>query len=143
MKVDFYILDTPSGQQSLFYTCGLIEKCYADKQPVYVHVSSSDEAERLDTLLWTFRDDSFVPHNLYQEKSDVAVQIGYGTQVPDYQGILINLAHDIPTFYLQFQQLIEIVFASPSVQQAGRERYRHYREQNFALTTHKIRVNEA
>ena len=24
------------------------------------------DAERLDALLWTYRDDSFVPHQLYQ-----------------------------------------------------------------------------
>ena len=144
MKIDFHVLEASSGLQSLHYVCNVIEKAYAGKQPVYVHATSKEEAERLDNLLWTYRDDSFIPHALV-DSSDVTpplIQIGFDAAPAHQQQLLINLSRDIPAFYQQFARVIEIVFNDPVVQQLARDRFRRYREFGCDLSTHKIKTSE-
>lgn len=140
MQVDFYILETGNAQQSLFYACQLIEKAYQDQQKVYIHANSKEEAERLDNLLWTYKEDSFLPHQIYQETDfPPPIQIGTGNPPSDQQDLLINLNHLIPNFYTQFKRVIEIVFADPQVQQLARERFKQYRDQGCLMNTFKIK----
>lgn len=144
MKVDFYILEATSGQKSLFYACQLLEKIYAEQKRVYINTSSKEEAERFDGLLWTYRDDSFLPHNLYNPTDDCPppIQIGYGETPAAHQEVLLNLCKEIPRFYKQFTHVIEIVFSDPLVQQLARERFKQYRDQGCEINTYKLKANE-
>lgn len=143
-KIDFYILEVTSGQKSLFFACQLIEKMYQAQQCVYVHCHSKEEAERLDALLWTYRDDSFVPHALYHAAHDYPppVQLGFGNMAPvlPKEYLLLNMTQQIPPFHAQFDHMIEIVFSDPSVQQLARDRYKAYRDQGCELHTYKIKA---
>lgn len=143
-KIDFYILEAASGQKSLHFACKLIEKAWSDQQKVYIHTNSQEEAERMDTLLWTYREDSFLPHNLYQATDDFPppVQIGFADHPKHHQDLLLNLRQEIPDFYKQFNRVIEIVFSDAHVQQLARERYKQYRDQGCELNTYKIKANE-
>lgn len=144
MKIDFYVLENAtSGQKSLLFACQLLEKAYSEQKRVYVHTNTREEADRLDAMLWTFRDDSFVPHNIYtDEPYPPAIQIGYGaTPKADYD-LLLNLAKDVPDFYQHFPAVIEIVFPDPVVQQLARARYKHYRDQGFEINTIKLKASE-
>ena len=144
MKIDFYILEAASGQKSLHFACQLLEQAYADKQRVYVNASSREEAERLDALLWTYRDDSFIPHNLYHPVEDhpPPIQIGHDTAPDNHNGVLINLSREVPAFYSRFNHLIEIVLSDPVVQQLARTRYKQYRDQGHEIKTIKVKANE-
>lgn len=144
MKVDFYILEAASGQKSLFFACQLIEKLYAEQKQVFVHTNSREEAERFNTLLWTYRDDSFVPHQVYQEENDTPapIQIGIGGGPIKPVDVLVNLNQQIPAFYQQFSHVIEIVFSDPHVQQLARERYKQYRDQGCDMNTIKLKAHE-
>jgi DNA polymerase-3 subunit chi len=145
MQIDFYILETASGQTSLLFACRLLEKLYRQQQRIYVHTHSHNEAERLDKLLWTYRDDSFLPHQLYQAEQDnpAPIQIGFQKAPPNPPQVLLNLSTEIPSFFSQFQHIIEIVFADPPVQQLARQRYKQYREQGLEISTHKLKADEA
>ncbi|OGT46313.1 MAG: hypothetical protein A3E83_09340 [Gammaproteobacteria bacterium RIFCSPHIGHO2_12_FULL_41_20] len=140
INVDFYILEKSTKPQSRLFICRLLEKAYQQQQLVYIHVDSPAEAEQLDTLLWTYREDSFIPHNIYSspQPMEPSIQIGYTEKPPHHQEILINLCHEIPIFYAQFTHIIEIVFADPNVQQLARERFRQYRSQQCVMNTHKV-----
>lgn len=142
VKIDFYVLETTGGQQSLFFACQLIEKIYAEHQQLYVHTNSREEAERLDALLWTYHDDSFLPHSLYQPDviSSAPIQIGYGEAPKEMTKVMLTLCSAIPAFYEQFTEVMEIVFPDPPVQQLARERYRQYRDQGHDVNTHKLKT---
>ena len=107
-----------------------------------IYTDSKEEADRLDTLIWTFKEESFIPHNLYQpdEPFPPAIQIGCDITPNTHRDLLINLNLQIPLFYTQFSHVIEIVFSDPHVQQLARERYRQYREQGHELNTLKIKL---
>lgn len=142
MKIDFYIYDTPSKQQAYVAACHLIEKNYVGKtQPIFINMSTQEEAEHFDALLWTYRDDSFLPHALVQshDTNPPHIQIGYAdSPLPTEKCILINFTEIIPSFYSQFQHMFEIVFNDAAVQQSARERYKHYRDQGCQLNTVKV-----
>ncbi len=138
-KIDFYVLPSASGQKSLHFACQLIEKVYAEQKNIFVHTETHAEAERFDALLWTYRDDSFIPHALFQPHDDHSppIQIGFGDAPNKQLDTLLNLSQAIPAFYKQFNHVIEIVFPDPIVQQSARQRYKQYREQGCEITTIK------
>lgn len=142
MKIDFYILDTTSNLQANVFACKLLEKIYVENQtPVYIHVNSRDEAERLDNLLWTYRDDSFIPHQIYSADNDeiIPILIGHNECPANYQEILLNFSQEIPGFYQQFKKVIEIVFTDSALQSTARERYKQYRDAGHELNTIKTK----
>jgi len=140
MKVDFYVLEVAEQQRVLLYSCKLLEKAHAEKQKVYVHTQSQQDAERLDKLLWTYREDSFIPHELAPSASKMPapIQIGFA-DTPKLNETLLNLAHDVPDFYAQFNHIIEIVFTNETAQQLARERFKFYRSNNCDITQHCFR----
>lgn len=143
MQVDFYVLDTPSAQRAWLHVCHLVEKAYQDQQKVYLHVNTPADAERLDALLWTYKEDSFLPHQIYQETDyPPPIQIGTGNPPSDQQDLLINLNQQIPGFYTQFKRVIEIIYTDTNIQQLGRERFKQYRDQGCQINTYKIKANE-
>jgi DNA polymerase-3 subunit chi len=139
LKIDFYILEE-SVQPWMHFVCGLVEAAYTAKQSVYIHHPSQEEASRLDAALWTYKDISFLPHQLClpTDLQFAPIGIGHGSAPVFYQETLFNLSSDIPVFYTQFKQVIEIVLPGPTVQQLARSRYRQYRDQGHQVNTHKI-----
>ena len=63
-RVDFYVLNQSGEQARRQFACKLAEKAYRLKNTVHIVAGSRADAERLDELLWTFRDGSFVPHHI-------------------------------------------------------------------------------
>lgn len=134
-QVDFYIIENGTYESAV---CRLIEKAYEKKQKVYVHTDAEIDAEKLDELLWTFSDNSFIPHNLISEtRSPIPlVRIGYGEFPADHNGTLINLSKFTPEKTSLFTVIIEFVAAHNK--DLLRERYKYYRSCNYELTSYKI-----
>lgn len=143
-KIDFYILPESSLQSCLQWVCRLIEKAYKQRHRVYIHTENKQLAHQLDEMLWTYRDDSFLPHNLLGEGPEPPppIQIGFDQLPEKHRDIMINLSQEIPAFYRQFSRILEPVRDAPEAQQAGRERYRTYRSQGFDIQTHKLQTIE-
>lgn len=138
-KVDFYIA-TNTTTSCLQLACRLVEEAYTQQNQVYIHTKNEAEANQLNTLLWTYRDDSFIPHNLYGESLTPTppIQIGFDQIPTDHRDILLNLSDDVPSFYPQFSRILEIVSGDTVQQAAARERYRFYRENTCEMATYKI-----
>lgn len=139
MQIDFFILDTAAQAESMRLICSMVEKAYLDEQYVYIHVDNLQQAQYIDKLLWTFSDESFVPHQQVTgtESASDKITIGY-TQAPALPSqVLINLSTDVPAFYAQFQRVVEIVFNNPTMQQLARTRYKHYRDHGHDINTIK------
>jgi DNA polymerase-3 subunit chi len=135
-KVDFYILEG-SKQRAMLFVCELTQTYFQEKKPIYIYTDSQNTAELLDNLLWTYRDDSFLPHGMDEDNRSLPIRIGYGDIAAHHHGLLINLHPEIPPQFQQFNHIIEIVFSDPLVQQLARNRYKQYREKGIELTTHK------
>jgi len=140
MQSDFYILSKPDQQTRYLFACRLIEKAYHLGNQIFVHTQDETEANKLDNLLWTFKDNSFIPHNLQGESltPPPPVQIGYAEEPKQFNNILINLSQNIPPYFKRFKRIIEIVPSDENWKQISRDHFKYYRTQGLSPNTHKI-----
>lgn len=139
-RVDFYILSAASEAARLHFACRLTEKAYLLNHRVHLHTGSSEDAARLDELLWTFRQGSFIPHELARDGQGDGppVTIGFGPGTPPQADLLINLANAVPEFAGGFGRIAEIVDDSEPARSSGRERFRRYKQSGHEPATHNI-----
>jgi len=140
-KVDFYILPASGEIARQQFACRLAEKAYKLENKVHIHVSASESASRLDDLLWTFRDGSFVPHELIADSSgppESPVTIGCDRFPPGDCDLLINLGDTIPDEADAFPRVAEVVTSDEECKSLSRQRFVDYREQGHTLDTHNL-----
>lgn len=142
VKIDFYQLSSKNKQERDLFLCKLIEKVYLRKHKLYVHCEDQKEAELLDELLWTYKDTSFIPHNLIDEgpNEPPPIQLGYKNP-PSHGDVLINLSNQVPEFHSRFKRVLEVFSSSDSSNQNKaiyQEHLKIYQQQNFEVTTHTI-----
>ena len=139
MQADFYILEADDPQARLNVACRLVQKAHLSDRPVFIHTQSQQDAQRLDELLWTFQDESFIPHQILGTQAQPCpIQIGVNDEPTGEQEILINLGDCIPNCYTQFERIIEIIPSDPTSKTQGRERYTFYKEKDWELNTHSL-----
>jgi len=137
-QVDFYVLDRVDDHARNTLACKLAEKAWRLENTIHIHTMTREEATRLDELLWTFRDGSFVPHELIGGDTEAPVTIGFGTATIEPRDLLITLCDEIPTFAESFPRVAELVSSDENSRAKSRLRYATYRDQGHKLTTHKI-----
>ena len=140
IRVDFYVVPGTEASARLRFACRLTEKAYGLKHRVHLHTASAAEAERLDELLWTYRQGSFIPHDLMASTPDDSspVTIGDGEHQDPAGDLLINLGDTIPAFFDQFARVAEIIDGTEDCRRLGRERYGVYRDNGYQPNTHQI-----
>lgn len=146
-RVDFYILPENNIEARWQFGCRLVDKAFQTGSPIYIHVENREQATYLDNLLWVFRADSFLPHDMGQERVSVPpapIHIGYGDQTPPthHHEIFINLSHHLPTFFSGFERVAEIVSQDEETKAKSRERYAFYRDRGYPLQNHDMRKSK-
>lgn len=137
-QVDFYILQQPTGER---FACQLVDKVWHQGYQIYIHTHGLSHAKKLDDMLWTFKQDSFIPHDLYPDESDSIAPIKIGYSPDDYSpaDVLVNLAvADVPIFYSHFMRVAEVVFNNDVAKQWGRLRYKAYKDAGIELKVHNL-----
>jgi len=142
-QVDFYILGSDSDAARLLLACKIVDKATQLDHHVYVHSTSDDEARKLDELLWTFSQGSFIPHLVVRGQLDSPplepVLIGVNQPPgPGKWDVLVNLAVDVPEFFSRYERVAEVVDANAERREQSRERYRFYRDRGYKLNTHQV-----
>jgi DNA polymerase-3 subunit chi len=142
-RVDFYVLDSAEDRALRVYACRVIEKAFLQDLTVCVHLATPAERDGFDTLLWTFADRSFVPHELAGDAlaatgAPPATPVRVGCGVPVAADLLVNLAPEVPPFYAGYARVADFVDAEAGRRDAGRRRYAYYRERGLAPETHKV-----
>jgi DNA polymerase-3 subunit chi len=140
-RIDFYVLQQAGPQHRQSFACRLAEKAYRLDNSVLILTPSSSEAERLDELLWTFRDGSFVPHHRIAAATrelESPVTIGCDGDAVPPGDLLINLCDEIPACADTFPRVAELVTSDEECRQKSRKRFTAYRERGHTLETHKV-----
>ena len=140
-RVDFYILAQADERARQVLACKLAEKAWRLDNSVYVHTRDSADAERLDELMWVFRDGSFVPHGLAGSSDGTEaspIVIGCNPGDVEARDLLINLGDDIPAFAEGFPRVAELVTSDEKCRSLSRKRYATYRDQGHELNTHNL-----
>lgn len=140
-RIDFYILSENARSNRLQLACKLTDKAYQAGHRVCLHVASDTDIERMNELLWTFNEQSFIPHDAPKHHSpDTPVTITTNLDDTEEHDILINLTDEVPSCFSQFERLLEPVDPSEKSRMASRERYRYYRDCGYTINNHEISV---
>lgn len=146
-RIDFYTLEPDSPGDRYLLVCRLAERVRADGLRVLVHCPDPESARHLDRLLWTYRQDSFLPHGIVGQRDlDLKltpVLIGRDGTPETEDQVLVNLAPEVPTFFSRFERVCEPVDQDPAVRAAARERFRFYRDRGYPLEHRQVRLRAA
>jgi len=140
-EVDFYLLKDDSAHARVQFACRLADKAYRLGNRIFIHTQSAEQTQQLDKLLWTFQQNSFVPHDIYQtdREQPSPVQLAHDAEPDAGSQVLINLAADVPLFFSRFERVAELVDGNDTVRRLGRKRYSFYKDRGYPLRTHEIK----
>jgi len=138
-RVDFYVLAADAPDARLRYACRLAERAVEQGCQVYIQ---TPDVQKLDDMLWTFSDGSFLPHEVYRGEpaahERVMVMVGSEVGPPSHRGLLINLMEAMPADVNAYERIAEIVDVDPERKRAARERFKQYREHGCAMESHNL-----
>lgn len=140
-KVDFYVIGGAGVETRQRFACRLAEKAYKLHNTVHIQVADHQSLKQLDDLLWTFRDGSFVPHEILESGSGTPmapITIGCSAAPSRDCDLLINLSDDIPAIADSFPRVAEIVTSDEDARSRSRKRFVDYRDRGHTLDTHKL-----
>ena len=147
-KVTFYILDS-QGQSAKQFACRLVDKAWRQGLLVHIHTDNEEDCKRMDELLWSWREDRFLPHEiltvsqhgrLENESFATPSPITLGFTPPELTSgqLLINLSSEVPSFFKNFSRLCEIVIENEDQKASSRAKFRSYRQGGFQPEVHNI-----
>lgn len=151
-QVDFYILTQTQDSDKYMYACRIANKAFGQGRKVYIQTDNFAQSELIDKMLWTFSQNSFVPHIILHSEKETAensedaeldierypVQISNGAAPKACKDILISLREEAPTDYSRFSRVVELIINDAADKSSGRARYKFYKEQGVEPNTHNI-----
>ena len=140
-NVLFHHFESIERKDFLIYVCKLIEKGYKQNiNPIYIKTDTQKQAEELDKILWTFRQESYIPHTLVDQDSNNTqpVQIGWiDNEIEDAEAI-INLSDGMPDISNHLKKIHEIIENIDEKKEKARERWKKYKSIGFNIKAHKV-----
>jgi DNA polymerase-3 subunit chi len=135
-SIDFY----SHVENPLEVVVKLVAKAWAQHGSVRVLTPDRATSDRLDRLLWTQVPLSFIPHCRLDSPLASATPV-IVDETPEHTGpaaVLINLQRQTPPFFSRFERVAEIVERDEAATEAGRNRFRFYRERGYTLRSHNL-----
>lgn len=139
-QIDFYVLQDESVEAQHHFACRLIEKAVRQGNRVLLATKDADETQQMNSALWSFRPDAFVPHALDGDTNaeQAPVLISHQGDDASHHDVLVNLRLDIPEQFSRFQRLAEIVIQDQQVLNNSRKSYSFYKSRGYPVATHKL-----
>jgi DNA polymerase-3 subunit chi len=140
-EISFYILSSDEERLRSFFCCKLIEKAYREGVFCYLLTDSDSQSRMLDNLLWTFRPNSFIPHEIYSGELptvDNIILIGSLAPPDCWKKLVINFSSQKLEDLAKMERLLEIIDNHPQRKQEARNRYRYYQQQGLEIKALRI-----
>lgn len=150
-SVDFYVLSEGPENALELLACKLAEKALKGGHKIYIQATDAEQAAQLNEMLWSYKAESFLPHQLAPVADETSSQdstnkpedqcpisIGHLEAPEQYEEILINLSQKIPAAYARFERLLELVPPQQQAREALRANFGHYRDRGYPIKTHEI-----
>lgn len=147
-RVTFYLLDS-QGQNAEQFACRLVDKAWRSGLPMHIHTADESSCKSMDQLLWSWREDSFLPHGIISdtqndspESSLLAKQspitLGFDKPLLEQNRLLINLSPEVPPFFKDFSRVCEVVVQNPDQKAISRAKFRTYRQAGIEPEVHNM-----
>jgi len=126
------------------YLCRLLRKAQQSGAQIGV-VGPLKLLERLDAALWSFEATEFVPHLKLVQGQGVPPMLE-GTPIVlaetasalKHREVLLNLGAEVPEGFEQFARVLEVVSLDATQKQAGRARFKLYKELGHEVIHHEV-----
>lgn len=130
-QIDFYT----HSQDKLATACQLTAKALERGFKVLIYTPNEAVTEKLDRLLWSVPSTGFLPHCRAVDPlaAITPVIVDHLAEPLLHDEILVNLRPECPPFFSRFQRVIEVVGTDPEDSQAGRRRFRFYRDRGYEI----------
>ncbi len=134
--IDFYT----HVDDRLSVVARLVAKAVKAHGSVRVLTPDAETTAALDRQLWVVPPTGFLPHCRIDSAlaAETPVWIDHRLDHSGPCAVLVNLCVEPPPFFSRFERLAEIVGTDDA--EAGRERYRFYRERGYELRAHNLAV---
>ncbi|HSS46121.1 MAG TPA: DNA polymerase III subunit chi [Burkholderiales bacterium] len=135
-EIDFYT----HVENKLQVACSLSAKALEKGLRVMIYAADAETTEKLDRLMWCYPAISFIPHCRAADPlaQETPIIIDHYSEPLPHDQVLLNLHPEWPPFFSRFQRLIEIVGLNEADSQAGRNRYRFYRDRGYDIRHHDL-----
>jgi len=131
-RIDFH----SNVPQKIAYVCRLVRKAHGAGSKIVLRASNAQELQQLDQALWAFSEQDFLPHvsagDALAAQPPIILTDRDDIELPHHQ-VLINLSDQTPSNFARFERMLEIVADQEAERNAGRERYRFYKERGYPL----------
>lgn len=142
-RADLYLLSTPAMTEQVHFCCRLAEKAFQDFKRIHIQTSHSIQNEALDTELWTFKAESFLPHDIGQTTKPLPPIIIDNNHLKDElflaSNLLILLATQLPENVKKFDRMCILVPNMEEEIQHARTLYKELKKQNIEVHIHDMR----
>jgi DNA polymerase III subunit chi len=136
-QLDFHV----GVDNKLVYAARVVRKARMAGHRVALRVSA-DERAGLEDALWALAPAEFLAHLPSAHAAAAQCAILLCDEEPDEAAracsVLINLKPSVPEGTADFARVIEIVGTPEDEKQIARNRYKHYRDQGYALNMHSL-----
>ena len=135
-RIDFYT-NVESRERT---ACTIAAKALERGMRLLVLTADEAQSDRLDRLLWTFAQLSFLPHVRANHPlaTQTPVIVDHAFDPLPHDEVLLNLTDATPPVFSRFQRLVEIVSLDPDDLQRARGRWRFYSERGYPLASHDL-----
>ena len=140
-SIDFYF----NAGDRLEVACRLAGKALQQKKRVLIYAPQPELAQRVDRMLWTAQAVSFLPHCAAHDAlaAETPILIAADDGEPRISPaaaceVLLNLAAGCPPFFERHERLLEIVSQDDAERQAGRARFKFYRDRGYEIRNHDL-----
>jgi len=140
-KVDFYVLQSDTEEKRLEFACRLLEKAARQGNKILVNTQNAEMSAALDTQLWHFKAESYVPHQCLNSSSDQAdhpVVISHQFDSEHHHDVLINLAESLPDNFPRFKRYAHIVNQEPKYLEASRQHFAFLKKRGYPIEVNKL-----
>ena len=110
------------------FVCDITEHFYNSNKTVCIYANSTKDATQIDQLLWTWKQDSFVPHAMTSAQNNEPIVIDTGQQSIPEKDVLILFDPLDPKVFSNYAYIIDFaeIYDTQKLQ-ASRKRYKDAR----------------
>jgi DNA polymerase-3 subunit chi len=118
--------------------CRRAAACYEQGLTVAVYCPDPDTAAEIDSVLWTFRQDAFVPHVRQELAEEPAIEpvVIFGAEPgePDADVLVVVAGAETPDWFGRFPHVYDLAEVyDESLREASRTRYSAYQKAGYRM----------
>lgn len=143
-RFDFYILQS---NDYLRFTCRLLAKAYQQHYRAIAFCDNDQTAAEFDRMLWTFKDISFIPHQIAQtsdELKQTPIVIWSGDcdnielKLNDHFDLAVILTPGLSPDKIGCNRIACVVPNQEDIKQTARDHFKYLKQQTDNVEVHKL-----